>query len=235
MNKRLLTFDVDKTESVSIHDDVYIESFGDYYDGFIYDENDESKPRNPIGQFAILEYNNILASYFDVKIPDIIDGNIDILKEFHEYYTSNYDKIKEKYERVYLVYPLILKEEYKKHNITQEFVNYIFKSHYSINNLILFLVSPIQSNKENYNIIKDYGEVEIIENLDSEKTKWVKTVDYYEMEKLKNKYDDMEYSTYKLYSLANKCGLKRIDNTNLFFLSEKSIIEKISENLQKNK
>lgn len=52
----------------------------------------------------------------------------------------------------------------------------------------------------------------------------------FKLDELSQKYKDLEGQTYKLYSLAQSCGLKMFDDSPyMFYISEKNIINLINK------
>lgn len=99
------------------------------------------------------EYN---FSIWNIKLCKDLNISINELINFYDFEDS-YGELKKElnnksislnnYERFIIIHSLILKEEYRKKDVTKEFMEMIYRNYYSNNTLILGLVKPIQYNK----------------------------------------------------------------------------------------
>src|SRR5690606_33610830 len=121
----------------------------------------------------------------------------------------------------------ILHPNYRKHGITEEFIEFVYRGFYDDNNIIIALVKPLQDNPididfflnqkhvEVRRVVKNYHDVDV-----------VPAKEYYSIEDLFKK-TDREINEYKLFALANKCGFNRIGDSNLFTFNPERILQRI--------
>lgn len=188
------------------------------YDGTISYKNYSNKKKSEIiGEFAVSVWNLELANKLGVNIIEEMLPTNEIIDTYREFEYALDNKVIDLSEiipnKLVFVHNLILKPEYRNKGITNEFVEFIYRNFYSeIETLVLFLVKPIQTNP-----------MELFFFSENEKN----GDDKYKIKKLLES-DDLEMAEYKLFNLARKSGLKRIDNeTHLFELVGDEVFERI--------
>jgi len=183
------------------------------------------KPPLIIGEFELSTWNIGLGKKFNVNFNKLIKshkmevayselmkvikgGNIDIYQ----------------YDKIVLIANLVIRPDFRKCGLTEEFVELLYREHFNDNNAIIALVKPLQDNPidadfyynnkivEVHNSLQNYNDIEIIPS-----------VKYYSLNDLLEK-KDVETNEYKLFSVATRCGFNRISESYLFqFTAEKTI------------
>jgi hypothetical protein len=164
--------------------------------------------------YKLLSKHQIEATYSELN--SIIENNLFDFK---------------KYDKVILIHSFILREDYRKRGITEEFVELVYRDFYDKRNIIIALVKPFQDNP----IDADYffhNKIISVRDDGSNKVDKIPAVEYYSLNNLLIK-KDTEMNEYKLFSVATKCGFVRIDDSHLFMLSPEKTIERMKEK-QKN-
>lgn len=98
----------------------------------------KKKSPETIGICNINEFNVRLGLYLNKNPFDLIKQDLESFLEFNNLINKNISTINEKYDRVLFVYNLLVKEEYKKSGITEEFVKHIYRTLYNEKTLIIF-------------------------------------------------------------------------------------------------
>ena len=197
------------------------------YDGNISKLRIEEHKRPLImGEFTFSVWNINMSKIQNTDVYDMIKkySNEDTYFEFNKILNNtNFDYTK--YKKIIFIHSLIIKPEFRKSGVTEEFVEFIYRNFYDKDNIIFALVKPIQDNKLNcvfYSNEKMIRYVTYDENgrIQHKKTSAFK---FYSLDKEYEK-TDSEMNEYKLFSVASKCGFTRIDDTFLFkFEPEKTI------------
>lgn len=187
----------------------------------------EEKPPIIIGEYGFSVWNIALGKLLDVNFDNLINN--------HRIECSYYELKKlikrgvfnvNDYNKILIVHTFIVRKDFRKSGITQEFVEMLYRDFYCENTAIIALVKPFQDNpidvdfylkRKNVRIKKDIKSIEIIN---------IPAIEYYSLKDFEKK-DDSELNEYKLFSLANNCGFKRIDDSYLFILNPQKIIERM--------
>lgn len=222
--------------------------FGTKYDsnvttiqGYInYIQTSIHRPTMPIGEYMYNVFNLKLAKKLGVNFMNLLDEWC----ETNEIYNDFIDLIKTKsidfnsYNKVVYVSTFILNDKFKDKEVTKEFINYIENEFYGQNVLILFLVKPFQTIKDDFNYfltektieVKTYQVIdEFVEfeaNLTQINNKSKHKITIYKIPALRY-YNlngeifssDEEIAQYKLYAHAMNLGLERIKESNIFKLN----------------
>jgi hypothetical protein len=176
----------------------------------------EEKPAIQIGEYYVSSFNFKLAKECNVdliksilrhKNEDSYKDLINIIKN-NEIDLNNYNKI------VY-INNFIIKPEYRKKGITEEFIEYLYRNFYDEKSLIICLVKPFQLISDDYNYFLKTKKIEIKSFIGEKQHKTTSAKEYYLLDDLKN-IKDIELNEYKLFGLAVKCGLNRINNSYIF-------------------
>jgi hypothetical protein len=131
-----------------------------------------------------------------------------------------------------LVNSFVLREEYRKKEITEEFIEMIYRDFYNDNTLIVAFVMPFQDYEVNADYYMNQKSVQVREKLRFfNDIKEVRASEYYSLDKFFRK-EDKEMNEYKLFSVANKCGFSRIGESHLFKYSSNKTIDRILEKLK---
>jgi len=192
----------------------------------------EEKPPHIIGEYGF--------SVWNIRLAKKISPNIDIISKLiydhrHEDTYNELLKLIENkifdingYNKLILIHTLILRKDYRKMGITNEFIEMIYRDFFDEKNVIIALVKPFQYNQIDSDFYLKRKSVYVKKEVKSREIDKIPAIDYYSLDEF-NKKDDIELNTYKLYSLANSCGFKRIDESNLFVFYPNKTIERIVE------
>jgi hypothetical protein len=225
-------------------------SYYNNYDNFIDGDNiiteqsgmisdlriNERKPPIPIGEFSISIWNISLSKLLNLNIKNLIHE----LKSEETYqelddlikYNSVYDRIIN-CSKLIIIHSLILKQDYRKKELTEEFFEIIYRNYYDGNTIILALVKPFQKNVGLYNYLMDTKTVEVKNNLKNPNDFVIYPAStYYSLNSFLDK-NDHELNEYKLFSIAAKNGFCRINESNLFEYSPNKTIDRLFQKHKK--
>lgn len=188
------------------------------------------KPPFLVGEFGISVWNIKLAIRLGIDIHKLLKDHKseNLYDELMETISRNNFDI-HKYSNIVLIQNFILHPRFRKHGITEEFIEFVYRGFFDDNNIIIALVKPLQENPididfflnqkqvEVRKVPKNYHDVEI-----------VPARIYYSIDDLFSK-SDKEMNEYKLFAIASKCGFSRIDNSHLFILTPEKMLERIRE------
>ena len=131
-----------------------------------------------------------------------------------------------RYDKIVLISSLVLHENYRKKEITEEFIEMVYRDFHNDKTMIVAIVKPFQD----YYINKDYyynlHSIELKGKIRDDSIMKIPASEYYSLDKFNEK-EDKEMNEYKLFSIANKCGFNRIGETFLFQFSPEKVIERI--------
>lgn len=202
---------------------------------------EENLPPLQIGEFYINVFNFDIARTFNVDLLPLIYGHnkegsyvdfIDLIKTSSKKSLIDLDTV----NKIYYVNNFIIRPEFKKLGVVEEFAEFLYKNFYNVNNEILLLVKPFQSIKDDYKYFTTERWVENRMNLQSPDTEITLARDYYKLNKLLDYNDDLELNTYKLFAVASKCGFVRtIDDSFIFRFEPGKIIKRIKTKLKINR
>jgi hypothetical protein len=198
------------------------ELFVSEHQGIIsYNRIDENKYPLQIGEFYFTIYNTGLAKSCDV---DLIKNNLLKHKDEGSYidlinlikHDNNFKSTLKDYNKVIYVNNFIIKKEYKKLGITEEFSEFLFKNYYDDKTLIIWLIKPIQLIKDDFEYFMKEKTIEIKSHIKNKYLEQILAKEYYNLNNYKN-ISDIEMNEYLLFDKAIKCGFKRINETYLFY------------------
>lgn len=217
-----------------------VKSYGRNYDFFTlydsffkYDEgvislsrNEINKQPKVIGEFSITKWNFELADKLNIDLCEFIKlEKEDSYSDFIKLMDSEMINLNE-YSNVVLVNSLIVQENYRKHGISGEFFEYLYRTYYNNNTLVLVLVKPLQSVVSDYLYYLNEKIVKIKPNVEKSETIEIPAFEYYGVNNL-SKFDDTEMNDYKLFNVGVKGGLSRIGDTYLFKINEDAMLNRI--------
>lgn len=224
----------DRNYDFGLKNDSYVKTIQGYIN-FI--QTGIHRPTMPIGEYLYNVFNVSLAKNNKVNFIELLNDWC----ETNEIYIDLIDLFKtnkidaNKYNKIVYIPTLILNDKFRKQNVADEFVKYIKREFYGENVLILFLVKPFQQIEDDFNYfctertieIKAYEKcdnyVEFEANVNEINNKSKHSITIYKIPALRY-YNlggelfntDHEISQYKLYAHAQKLGLTKIDDTNIF-------------------
>lgn len=198
-----------------------------YENTIILNRDEQKEPPTTLGVYNVVEFNVRLGLFLNQNPFNDVETDVDLFLEFNKLIKNNINIINEKYDKVIFINNLLLKDEYKGIGLFEEFVEHIYRTLYDTKTLIVFLIKPIQMLRTTFFIYRSMKKIVIKTKFGSLDLSEVSVDEYFNLGKLTNKFSDLESQTYKLYSKAQKNGLKMFDIDNLFYISESKVIENI--------
>jgi hypothetical protein len=201
------------------------------HDGYISEVRiQDDKPPITVGEFGISIWNIELGQKLNINLNELVENH---------HLECTYDellKIMSKKEidintfsKIVFITNLVLRPDYRKLGITEEFVEYIYRDFYTKSNAVIALVKPLQDNPIDIDFFLNHNYVEVRTVVkDFHNYENVSAKIYYSIEDLSKK-TDKEINEYKLFALANKCGFKRIDDSHLFILTPDKMFQRVLE------
>jgi len=190
----------------------------------------EYKPPLLLGEFELSSWNIGLGNKFEVNLNKLIkqhkreDVYIELMKIIKD---NDFDI--NKYNKIVFVSNLIIRPDFRKFGLTEEFVELLYREYFRDGDAIIALVKPLQDNPIdadhyfNQNIVETHLSLQNYNDI-----KFIPAVDYYSLNDLLEK-KDTEKNEYKLFSVAAKCGFNRIGESHLFTFSPEKAIQRMIE------
>lgn len=205
------------------------ENFITEYEGTISEIRiDKHLPPRQIGEYCFSIWNIGLGDEFGVDFDKLIKDH-----ELEDTYNELINVIKKNkinvndYKKILLIHNFVLNDDYRKQEISDEFIEMIYRDYYSDDIAIIMLVKPFQDNLTDADHYLNYRRVIIKNSLNVEDDTNVSAMDYYSLLELTNK-TDTELNEYKLFAIANRCGFQRINESYLFLFSPEKIDERLT-------
>lgn len=171
-------------------------------------------------------------SVWNIKLASMLNFNIlRLLKLYHD--DSTYDELYKiiqmglfdihKYKKIVLLHSLVIRPDFRKKNITEEYIESIYRDFYDDDVAILALVKPFQNNENDRDYYYNHKEIMFKKTGDDDNiTQKIQASEYYQLNDFEDK-NDVEINEYKLFSVASRCGFNRIGETYLFeFIPDKT-------------
>jgi hypothetical protein len=203
------------------------------YDGMVSEMRlTEQKPPRPVGEYGFSVWNIDLAQKLGVDLERLIKTH-DVENTYSEFYNIIKMNVLDvhDYKKIVFIHSFILNEKYRKHGVTQEFIEMIYRDFYCDNTAIIMLVKPFQDNPIDADFYFNRKKIKIKESLDENEDRLVSATEYYSLNELLEK-DDKEFNEYKLFSVANKCGFNRINDSYLFIYSPEKTLKRLQEKIK---
>lgn len=188
----------------------------------------EKKSPLIIGEYGFSVWNIRLAKMLNIDI-------IKLIKDYHD--ESTYDELLkivdsglleiDKYKKIVLLHSLVVRADYRKRNITEEYVEAIYRDYYDDDVAVLALVKPFQNNENDRDYYYNHKLVNLIRATNQiQAPEKIPASEYYSLDEFNSKEDD-EFNEYKLFSVATRCGFNRIGDTYLFKFHPEKIINRM--------
>lgn len=204
------------------------DTYNQYYNGEIkLTRVNENKLPKIIGEFSMVMWNLSLMSNFDDD--PISHINLEEEEIYYDLQRVLNDRLIDlnKYDKLIFVTNLLLIDEYKKIGLSEELFEFLYKSYYNKNTLILSLVKPLQEMVSEFKYYSTEKTIKIKSNVRTNNPLVVSVGEYYNLNELYKLTDD-EINQYKLFNKATKIGLSRVGETNIFKFFPKNTIDRIN-------
>jgi hypothetical protein len=189
---------------------------------------EKQKPPVFIGEYGFSIWNIALGNRFKVNFKKLLKSHSfeASYSEFHKLTKSKLININD-YDKIILVHSLILRSDYRKRGIVEEFVEMLYRDFYGDKIAIFALVKPFQDNPIDMDYYVNQKSIPVRENLGNiYDIVNVSALSYYSLDELVNK-KDTEMNEYKLFSVASRCGFTRIGESYIFQFSPEKIVERM--------
>jgi len=205
------------------------ENFITEYDGTISEIRiKQRKPPRPVGEYGFSVWNIGLGKRFAVDFNKLIKEHA-----FEVSYNELMRVIKKgeinvkDYKKIILVHTFILNKDYRKRGITEEFVEMLYRDFYGEDVAIIMLVKPFQDNPIDADFFFNHKYVILKEEV-KVSGETIPATEYYSLNELTEK-TDTEINEYKLFAVAQRCGLQRINESYLFIFTPEKIEARMTE------
>ena len=183
-----------------------------------------------MGEFELSEWNIGLGIKFEADLVKLVKKH-----KSEVLYTELLNLIKSKeiditkYKKIVFIANLIVRPDFRKFGLTEEFIELLYREHYNESDAIIALVKPLQDNPIDKDHYFNQKIVEVHLSLqNNNEIEFVPAVDYYRLNDLLEK-KDTETNEYKLFSVAAKCGFSRIGESCLFNFSPEKTMKRMIE------
>lgn len=189
----------------------------------------EDKLPIPIGEFGISVWNIKFANEFNVDLfKELKNYKLGDSHRELSYLISNNQFPFKNINKLVILHTLIIHPDYRKRGVTEEFVEFLYRDFgYDQNNLLIALVKPIQNNIIDRDFFWNKKRVMYQESVRG-KSIAISGKDYYKLDDLLNNTDN-EIIEYKLFSVASKCGFKRINESHIFYFDSNIIKKRLTK------
>ena len=200
------------------------------YDGIISEiKINEGKLPLIIGEYGFSLWNIELGLKFNINLDKLISEHAieDTYLELKNVIRQK-EFIINKYKKIIIIHTLVLRKEYRKCGITEEFIEMFYRDFHSKNTAIIALVKPFQNNTIDSDYYLNRKFVQVKEKIKSSEIINVSASEYYSLNELIERKDN-EINEYKLFTIASNCGFRRINNSYLFLFYPEKIIERMEK------
>ena len=223
------TISYNKNTNIIFRDD----SFVTEYEGIITKLRiEEEKPPLQIGEFSMSQMNVDIAKNFNADI------NSFLLKRVKEdCYTDLAWLVKREkfnfneFDKVLFIHNIIIRPDHRKLGVTEEFIEYIYRTFFRKGIKIIFLVKPFQLKKDDFNYFMQEKVIDVRIRISDRSLQSFPAKSYYALDDLMQ-INDIELSEYKLFALASRCGLYRINDSYVFEFEPEKIIKRLQRKLK---
>lgn len=182
-----------------------------------------------LGEYGISIWNIKFGKTWGIDLDKLLSDNKieNTYSELIKVIKNNDINIYE-YDKIVLIPQFLLRADFRKHFITEEFIEMLYRNYHDDKVLILALVKPIQNNEIDWSFFQNEKVVEVYHEFDD-----VDLIDagiYYSLNDLAKK-KDTEINEYKLFSVAAKCGFTRIGESYLFKYMPDKTIKRIKDKI----
>ena len=196
---------------------------------------DERKPPRPVGEYGFSIWNIELGNKFNVNFNKLFKEHAheDTYSELINLIKKNEININD-YKKIVLIHTLVIHKDYRKHGITEEFAEMFYRDYYSDDIAVIILVEPFQDNQIDADFYLNHKRVLVRNTLKVNDVIGIPAVKYYSLNELMEN-DDTEMIEYKLFTVANRCGFNRINDSHLFIYTPDKTIDRMKSKFLEEK
>lgn len=189
---------------------------------------EERKPPIIVGEFGISKWNLSLARELNINLYDLLEihSNEPSYNEFNDLIKKDIVSFNN-WDKIVFVHYLILAEEFRKKTITEEFIEYVHREFYDDKTLIVAHALPFQYNDMLMEYLRLDARIETY--IDDINVEEIDAVKYFKLKEVIDKNLDRESNEFKVFSIAQKCGFERIDESYIFKYNPTKIIERLKD------
>lgn len=185
-----------------------------------------------IGEYNFMIIHLDYLRLIDGDLNDLVKISVDDVSynELNNIIKSkSLDYLDSKYDKILVINTLILKKEYRKVGVSEEFIEMLFRNYYNEKTLIYGLFMPMQNNRTDAELFLKERVVRI-KNKSGNDSSYdiVPAADYYSLHDILNMKPDDEYNELKVFSIATRLGFSRLsDDSYLFEFKPNKTIQRI--------
>jgi len=183
-----------------------------------------------VGEYGFSVWNIELGNMLGVNFDELINAHHieDTYNELRTVIANDLFNIHE-YKKVVLLHSFMLRADVRKHGLSEEFMEMIYRDFYAEDIAVIALVKPFQNNPMDADYYFKRKSVVINEkSADIVSTNNIPATEYYSLNELNNK-EDIELNEYKLFSVATRCGFSRIGESYLFKYDPTKTIDRLMD------
>lgn len=185
----------------------------------------EQKSPTIIGEYRFSAWNLDLGRKVNANVSELINKykNEDSYHELINVVSNNEINLNN-INKLIIIHSFVLHNDYRKHELTEEFIEAFYHDYYDENTLILGLFKPFQDNFFDSEYYLKQKRINSIAH----------ALEYYSLDEFLNKNDD-EFNEYKLFALASRLGFKQIDDSYLFTYNPNQTLMRMREKINYSK
>ena len=190
----------------------------------------EHKPPFIIGEYTFSVWDISLAKILKIDLNKLLDAHkmVNAYIELIKMIKANVIDVNH-YDKIVLIHSLVLRPDYRKLGITEEFIEFIYRDYHFEKTGIVAIVQPFQDNKFDLDYYMNQKTVLVRDEISGiNKFDAIPASEYYDLQKFLEK-SDSETNEYKLFAVAKRCGFERMNSSHLFFSNSNVIIARIKE------
>lgn len=179
-----------------------------------------------IGEYGFSVWNIGLAKLLNIDLNEILKAySIENAYSELKQAVDSEEITLHKYKKVVLIHSFIVRADYRKRGVTEEFIEAMYRDFYDDETTIIMLTKPLQYNQIDDDYYRNHKFVTLLNNIsDIDEAERIPAYEYYSLNDLYVK-NDIEYNELKLFAVADRCGFVRIDETHLFlFIPDKTVV-----------
>lgn len=178
----------------------------------------ERKPPIIVGDYGFSVLNIKIARELNINVHDLIDEFSPQLayEEIEKIIGENHFDVYQ-YDKIIIIQNLVVGKEFRKKGVVEEFIEMLYREHYTEKTAIMALVLPFQYNPFDFEYYNKYKMIPTKDEFGKDiPTGEVLAMKHFSLDKLVDEKDDRETNEYKVFAIADRCGFERIGESYLF-------------------